>query len=130
MSIALGNEKPQQLLEVEKIIWRALITLSLGMTPPEDVLGGLVHSIPWDNLQPLLNASHQDSEWFIPQTMPPSSILPVAVSDTPGENAMDLSIDNQPQQSPLTTIPALNDNTMDQALDHVPQSSPPPPLQH
>ena len=46
MSIALGNKKPERLLEVEKLIWRALFTLSEGTTAPEDILGDLLLQIP------------------------------------------------------------------------------------
>lgn len=159
MSIALGNQKPEQLLEVEKIIWRALITLSLGMTPPEDVLGNLVLDIPWDKLQP---PSHQDSEWFVMQatpvsatstqnTLPAPSILtvvsdindtgtltahgntshwqppPATASPVSDNNAMDESLDNQPQSPPLATAaPVPDNNAMDESLDNQSQHESPP----
>ena len=47
MSIGLGNKKPEQLLEVEKLIWQALFTLSQGTTAPDDILGDLLLQIPW-----------------------------------------------------------------------------------
>jgi hypothetical protein len=88
MSIALGNQKPEQLLEVEKIVWRALITLSLGTTPPEDVLGDLVLNIPWNKLQPpFLTASHQDSEWFITQATPVSAINDMGTATENGDTS-------------------------------------------
>jgi hypothetical protein len=107
MSIALGNKKPQQLLEVEKIIWRALFTLSEGSTAIEDILGGLLLQIPWERLQPLfLPAFQQDSEWF--------SIQTTAVSAAPKEN--------NPQAPSLTGSLLPYNNTMVQSLDY--QSQP------
>jgi hypothetical protein len=112
MSIALGNKKPEGLLEVEKIIWRSLFKLSEGTTAPEDILGGLVDQIPWHRFQP---SSQQDSEWFAIKTTP--------VSAAPAQNIL-------PVQSSFTsTIPLsmefaesapLSDNAMDQSTDNRP----------
>ena len=132
MSIALGNQKPEQLLEVEKLIWRALITLSLGMTPPENVLGDLVLNIPWGKLQP---PSHQDSEWFITQATPVSaastqntlqapSILPV-VSDINDTGTLTAHGNTSPRQPPpATASPVSDNNAMDKSLDNQTQSPP------
>jgi hypothetical protein len=85
MSIALGNEKPQQLLDVEKHIWRTLFILSEATKPPEDVLNDLLNQIPWENLPPCLSTTQQVSEWFTIQATP-TSLNPV-------NNAMDESLD-------------------------------------
>ena len=154
MSIALGNQKPQKLLEVEKLIWRALFTLSEGATAPEDILGDLVVQIPWETLQPpLLAISKQDAEWFmidaiplsaspaqknlpVPSTLLTSTSLPSPVRlptttpppDNDNNNAM---TETSPRQGRLpTTTPPPNINAMDESLDYQNQqqsTSPNPP---
>jgi hypothetical protein len=132
MSIALGNNKPEQLLEVEKLIWRALFTLSEGTTAPEHILGDLLFKIPWQNFP---TTSPQDSEWFTIKATPvsaapalengpPSDNSPRQDPDLPlsDNNAMDQSLDNQPLP-PAPNVPAspLSDNdAMDQTLDNQP----------
>ena len=142
MSIALGNKKPQQLLEVEKLIWHALFTLSEGATAPEDILGDLVVQIPWQTLQPpLLAISKQDAEWFmiddiplsaspvqknlpLPSTLLTSTSLPSPVRlptttpppDNDNNNAM---TETFPRQGCLpTTTPPPDINAMDESLDY------------
>ena len=144
MSIALGNEKPEQLLDVEKVIWRTLFTLSEGTKPPEDVLGDLIIQIPWQGLPPCLPTSQQVSEWFTiqatPLAGPPENFLPVLLilptSPDPVNSTMDKSLDhrvspqtvNSPQStlSP-TSLDPVNDK-MDESLDHQvsPQTVNPP----
>lgn len=51
MNIALGNNKPQLLLEVEKLVWQALFVMSEGLLFPEDVVEELFLQIPWQKLQ-------------------------------------------------------------------------------
>jgi hypothetical protein len=137
MSIALGNNKPEQLLEVEKLIWRALFTLSEGTTAPEHILGDLFVKIPWQNFP---TTSPQDSEWFtIKATPPPQSaeLEKGAPSDNSprqdpalplsDNNVMDQSLDNQPLP-PTPNVPAssLSDNNaMDQTLDNQPLTTTP-----
>ena len=105
MSIALGNKKPEQLLEVEKIIWHVLLTLSEGTTAPEEILRDLVVRIPWHSLQPqLLTISNEDCEWF------KIDVIPMSASSVPG--------DTSPGQAPVPMASSLPDNsTMDQTLD-------------
>lgn len=97
MSIALGNNKPEQLLEVEKLIWEALFTLSGGTKAVEDVLTELLIQIPWQKLQPPILMLPQQ-EWFTIQAIPVSAApaqntLPVPESTpaAPDNNAMDVS---------------------------------------
>jgi hypothetical protein len=124
MTIALGNKKPELLLEVEKVIWRALLTLSEGTKAPEDVLRDLHLQIPWQTFQPRVLTDV--SEWFtIPSThvsaAPIENILPAplptdsAVSD---DQVMDQSPDCD-LQAPLTgpSSPLPDDQPMDQSLD-------------
>ena len=60
MSISLGNKKPKELIEVEKVIWRALFTLSEGTKAPEDVLGDMVHQISWQTIEPPFSTISQE----------------------------------------------------------------------
>jgi hypothetical protein len=138
MSIALGNKKPQQLLEVEKIIWRALFTLSEGSTAPEDILGGLLLQIPWETLQPpSLSASQQDSEWFTIRATalsaaPEQNIIQAPIltgSHLPDDNAMDQAtvVSTAPAQNSLQALLLTgsshpDNTTMDKSLNH--QSQP------
>ena len=50
MSIALGNNKPEALLEVEKILWWALFAISEGSQLPEAVVEQVLTQIPWEKL--------------------------------------------------------------------------------
>jgi len=128
MSIALGNEKPEQLLDVEKHIWRTLFILSEATKPPEDVLNDLLNQIRWENLPPCLSTTQQVSEWFTIQATP-TSLDPV-------NNAMDESLDYQmspqtvkpPQPTLLPTSFNPVNNAMDESRDYpvLPQTVKPP----
>jgi len=73
MNIALGNKKPEPLLEVEKIIWQSVLVLSEGLCIPEDVVEQLLLQIPWETLQaPFLNSSQRS--WFDIRAPPLPSI--------------------------------------------------------
>ena len=61
ISTCLGNSKPQVLVDVEKAIWRTLMSLASGMVDPFDLLHQLSDGLPWDNIRAL---SSTDSEWF------------------------------------------------------------------
>ena len=104
MSIALGNQKPQQLLDVEKIIWRTIFTLSEGTKPPEIVMNDLLNEIPWHKLQAPLGP---ESEWFWMQGTPVSAAPPQNFLSPP------------PSTSPTTSL--SDNNAMDQSLDSQPQ---------
>jgi hypothetical protein len=93
MSIALGNNKPEPLLEIEKIMWRALFSLAGGLKAPEDVLSDLLVQIPWQRFQPPYLLPPQQ-EWFSIQATPVLAApeqnaplvlapLPVATSSVP-----------------------------------------------
>ena len=98
MCIALGNKKPEQLLEVEKLIWQALLTLSEGKSSPEDVMGDLLKKIPWDKL---LTISQPDSEWFLIQAPPAAATeaTPESSSTFFENDPMDDSNDYQEQRN-------------------------------
>ena len=125
MSIALGNEKPEQLLDVEKLIWRTLFTMSEATKPPEDVLNDMLNQIPWQNLTPCLTTTQQVSEWF--------TLLPT--SHIPDNDAMDDSPDqlsphtvNRPQStdaenSPTSHIPDIDPNQLSPHTVNPPQST-------
>jgi hypothetical protein len=124
MTIALGNKKPELLLEVEKVIWRALLTLSEGTKAPEDVLRDLHLQIPWQTFQPQVLTDV--SEWFtIPSThvsaAPIENILPAPLrTDFPvsDNQAMDQSLDCQLQAPPTRpSSPLPDDQAMDQSPD-------------
>ena len=73
MNIALGNKKPEPLLEVEKIIWQSVLVLSEGLCIPEDVVEQLLLQIPWETLQaPFLDSSQRS--WFDIRAPPLPSI--------------------------------------------------------
>jgi len=69
MSIALGNNKPDALLEVETILWRALFAISDGLQFPEDIVEQSVAQIPWEKLK--LDSAQWN--WFdlSPPPLPP-----------------------------------------------------------
>ena len=115
MSIALGNKKPEQLLEVERLVWRALFTLSEGMTAPEDVLNDLLLQIPWQRLQPSsLTISQQDSEWFTIKATPLSAALAQNTLPAPLNSLTSTSL-----PLPVSTpSPLRDDNAMDETPDH------------
>lgn len=117
MSIALGNKKPEQLLEVERLVWRALFTLSEGMTAPEDVLSDLLLQIPWQRLQPSsLTISQQDSEWFTIKATPLSAALAQNTLPAPLNSLASTSL-----PLPVSTpSPLRDDNAMDETPDHQP----------
>ena len=123
MSIALGNKKPQRLLEVEKLIWHALFTLLEGATAPEDVLADLLVQIPWQTLQPpLLAISKQESEWFTIDAIPVSASPAQKIIPVPSTLLTSTSL--PPRQGHLpTTTPPPDDNAMDQSVDHQQESA-------
>ena len=130
MSIALGNKKPQKLLEVEKLIWRALFTLSEGVTAPEDILRDLVVQIPWQTLQPsLLGISTQDAEWFVIDAMPISASLAEKNLPVPSTLLISTSLPS-PVRLPTTTPPPDNDNNNETypKQGRLPITTPPPDI--
>lgn len=125
MSIALGNKKPERLIEVEKLMWRALFILSEGTKAPEAVLGDLLLQFPWETFQPpSLSISQQDSEWFVIQATPLSAAPAQKILSVP-------STSTSPPPVPAVSdnsSPPPNDNPMDQSPDYQPQ--PPIPNPH
>ncbi|PPQ97062.1 hypothetical protein CVT26_001244, partial [Gymnopilus dilepis] len=51
VSSLLGNDKPDALLNVEKIIWNVLFMLADGQLDPREVLLRLNHDIPWADIR-------------------------------------------------------------------------------
>jgi len=115
MTIALGNNKPEPLLKVERIIWRTLFVLSEGSHVPEDVVEQLLVQIPWEHLQsPCLDSSQRS--WFNIRAPPLPLIAPAPTPDV-----------LLTQTTPLPTpppfpAPALPDH-MDTTIDHEAQGS-------
>ena len=104
MCIALGNEKHEQLLDVEKLIWRTLFTMSEATKPPEDVLNDMLNQIPWQKLTQCLTTTQQVSEWF---TLLPTSHIP----------------DNDPNQlSPHTVNPPQSTDAENSPTSHIPDN--------
>ena len=86
MSIALGNNKPETLLEVEAIIWRALFVISQGMQLPEDVVEQLLPQIPWEKL----TSKSAQQNWFdIRASSSPTAPQPLLALSLP--DPMDIS---------------------------------------
>ena len=124
MTIALGNKKPDLLIEVEKVIWRALFTLSEGTKAPEDVLRDLNLQVPWQTIQP--GVLTDVSEWFTiasthASAAPIDHILPAPLPTAPpisDHQPMDESPDSHPQTPPTRpSSPAPDDDPMDQSPD-------------
>jgi hypothetical protein len=113
MSISLGNKKPKELIEVEKVIWRALFTLSEGTKAPEDVLGDMVHQISWQTIEPPFATISQDiAEWFI--TAPSPTQVPLLTASGLLENIpMDQSPDYQLQSPTRNPSQAMEDPPRD-----------------
>src|SRR5882762_2058143 len=104
MCIALGNEKHEQLLDVEKLIWQTLFTMSEATKPPEDVLNDMLNQIPWQKLTQCLTTTQQVSEWF---TLLPTSHIP----------------DNDPNQlSPHTVNPPQSTDAENSPTSHIPDN--------
>lgn len=61
ISNALGNFKPQVVLDVETAIWRTLFSLASGLSDPFDLIQQLSASLPWQEIQA---ASSPVSNWF------------------------------------------------------------------
>ena len=73
MNIALGNQKPAALLEVEKIMWRGLFAMASG-EDPNKILRDVANQISLEklNLLPM-----PEREWF------KLSVLPTATRQEP-----------------------------------------------
>jgi len=107
MSIALGNNKPESLLEVEKMVWRALFEMSEGLKLPEVVVEWFLPKIPWEKLQ--LDSSQWN--WFDIRAPP---LPPIA----PGPPDL-LLTQTSPPVSTSPSLPALAlPDLMDTTLDH------------
>ena len=132
MNIALGNNKPELLLEVKKIVWQALFVMSEGLHSPEDVMDQLFLQIPWGKLQ--LGSSQRG--WFnirappaaapllrVPTT-PQIRTLP-SLSAPPPPDVMDTALDLGMQVPPSLSAPPPPE-IIDTTLDPNMQVAPPP----
>ena len=143
MNIALGNNKPELLLEVEKIVWRALFVMSEGLHFPEDIVDQLFLQIPWQKLQ--LNSSQWD--WFNIRAPPaaaaprpglllvptaPQIPMPPSLSAPPLPDVMDTALDPNMQVTPpplsASPLPDVMDTTLDPDMQVTPPSSSVSPL--
>lgn len=61
-SLALGSDKPELILDVEKKIWQALFKLSEANSFPFDVIWGLRDSLPWEKINAARNTP--SAAWF------------------------------------------------------------------
>jgi hypothetical protein len=59
--MGLGNEKPKVLMEVEKVIWKVVFSLTEGTVDPANALTALSEAVPWDSVQ---GCSLTDRAWF------------------------------------------------------------------
>lgn len=62
---ALGNQKPSALLQVEKLLWKALIAVAQGKITAWAALAEFVRQVPWDVLE---QATGGVRTWFAPGT--------------------------------------------------------------
>jgi hypothetical protein len=60
-SEALGNRKPETIIEVEKAIWRVVFSLAEGRLDPSQLLQQLANDLP---LKRIKEASEDDRRWF------------------------------------------------------------------
>ena len=138
MSIALGNGKPQVLLDVEKHVWRVLFQMVEGLDQ-DGLLLELVERIPWSALASLPEG---DRQWFALSTtssqiadsslhqktssFPQSSTTPEASQAlmNKAQTNMDESLSNQSAlphadgEVPMDTRPdAEHDSTVNESRD-------------
>jgi hypothetical protein len=61
-SEALGNQKPDALVAVEKAIWKVVFALADGRLNPTQLLKELAQELPWDGITKL---SQEESGCFV-----------------------------------------------------------------
>ncbi len=47
--MGLGNEKPKVLMEVEKVIWKVVFSITEGTIDLANTLTALSEAVPWDS---------------------------------------------------------------------------------
>lgn len=99
MSIALGNNKPEALLAVETILWRALFAISEGSKLPEAIVEEVLAQIPWEKL----SSDPAQRNWFDIRASPVPSPVPVMVA---GQTSNLLTRTAPPVSTPQS-LPAL-----------------------
>ncbi|KAF8954584.1 hypothetical protein BDZ97DRAFT_1766010 [Flammula alnicola] len=62
-AFCLGNDKPEALLEVEKVLWTVIFLMADGSLNPKDALERLKSDLPWDLIWSVTE-SKQQSSWF------------------------------------------------------------------
>ncbi|KAF8961234.1 hypothetical protein BDZ97DRAFT_1760084 [Flammula alnicola] len=62
-AFCLGNDKPEALLEVEKVLWTMIFSMADGSLNPKDALERLKSDLPWDLIWSVAE-SKQQSSWF------------------------------------------------------------------
>jgi len=111
MTIALGNNKPETLVEVERILWRAIFAISEGSQLPEKVVDELMLQLPWCKLQ--LDDSQRN--WFDVRA---PTLPPIAAGPSP-----DLLTQTTP---PVSTSPSLPAPYLLDLMDIYPKQTRPP----
>ena len=112
MWIALGNNKPEALLEVETILWRALFAISEGSQLPEAVVEQVLAQIPWEKL----TSNSAQRNWFDIHASP----VPLTVSG-PTSNLLTQTEPpvSMPQSLPVLALP----DSMEKSPNHQVQSA-------
>lgn len=82
MATRLGNEKPQVIEKVERLIWDAVFALATGRLDPEKVAEHIADSIPWLEVQALTQNSLA-RDWFKEEPQPKVMAVPSEHVQTP-----------------------------------------------
>ena len=64
LAAKLGPHKPPLVRDVEKLIWDALFKLADGPPSAYGVLRELVNSLPWSEINDVLNGNGDAEQWF------------------------------------------------------------------
>ena len=62
-AVRLGNTKPDILLEVEGIIWRALFSIAKGESGPDEAFRVMIAVLPWEKMDSI-GKSDEGRMWF------------------------------------------------------------------
>jgi hypothetical protein len=101
LAARLGPHKPPLILKVESLVWDALFKLAEGRSSAYDVLSDLAESLPWSDINGVLNRGTEG--WFILDpcmlfcfVLKMSQFLNIRCAAVPIENITAPGIDSNP----------------------------------